>query len=183
MNAFAYVIDDSLELRLLEMRHADELFQLTDANRAYLEEFLPWVDDIGSYKDACAYIREGLQQFAANDGFQAGIWKDDALIGCINYHSIDWNNRKTELGYWIDESHSGQGIMTRCVEALLIYAFEVYMLNRVVIRAAVTNTRSRAIAERLGFTLEGILRADIRVNGEYVDHAVYGLLSPEWRAR
>lgn len=180
MNVFSYLIDSSLELRLFELRHADELFQLTQDNYAHLAEFLPWVEDINSHADCRAYIREGLQQFALNDGFQAGLWLDDALIGSIGYHNIDWNNRKTELGYWLDYRHTGHGYMTRALEAILTYSFDTYHLNRVQVRIAITNVRSRALAERVGFTLEGVLRDDVVVRGQYVDHVLYSVLARDW---
>lgn len=180
MNAFAYRIDDSLELRLFEMHHAAELFTLADANRAHLAEFLPWIDDIQSFIDTQTYIQQGLRQFASNDGFQAGLWLDDALIGSIGHHSIDWNNRKTEIGYWLDKSHVGHGYMTHALEAVLQYSFETYQLNRVQLRIAVNNTRSRNLAHIQGFTLEGILREDIMIRGKYVDHALYAMLAQDW---
>jgi ribosomal-protein-serine acetyltransferase len=54
-------------------------------------------------------------------------------------------------------------------------------LNRVEIRAAEFNTRSRAIPERLGFTQEGIIRQAEWLYDYYVDHVVYGMLSEEWK--
>ncbi len=180
MNTFAYRITDSLELRLFEMHHAVELFNLANANRAHLAEFLPWIDDIQTLSDAQAYIQQGLRQFSANDGFQAGIWLDDALIGSIGHHSIDWNNRKTELGYWLDKSHLRRGYMMLSLEAIIQHCFETYQLNRIQLRIAVNNTRSRILAERLHFKLEGVLRQDVLIRGQYVDHALYALLAQEW---
>jgi ribosomal-protein-serine acetyltransferase len=179
---FHYPVDDEVELRLFEMRHADELFALAEENREHLLRFLPWIEDIHSYIDTRQFIREGLTQFANNDGFQAGIWYCNALVGCIGYHSIDWANRRSEIGYWLDRGHQGRGIMTRSVRALTDYAFRVYGLNRVILRCAVENARSRAVAERLGFQFEGVLREDLYVNFRYVDHALYGMLAHEWHA-
>ena len=69
------------------------------------------------------------------------------------------------------------------MRALIEHAFVARELHRVVIRAGVGNARSRAVAERLGFTLEGVLRqAERYPDGRYIDLAVYGLLASE-RAR
>jgi len=71
--------------------------------------------------------------------------------------------------------------MTLAVRALIDHAFGAWELHRVMIQAGVGNARSRAVAERLGFTLEGVLReAERYLDGRYIDLAVYGLLASEW---
>jgi ribosomal-protein-serine acetyltransferase len=75
--------------------------------------------------------------------------------------------------------------MTQAVRAMERFAFVDLRLERVQICNAVTNTRSRAIPERLGYTLEGILRRHVLggLGRPAVDHSIYGLLKPEWEAR
>ena len=60
-------------------------------------------------------------------------------------------------------------------------AFGEFGVHRVVIRAGVENVRSRAIAERLGFTMEGVARGEGRGSGGFYDLAVYAILEDEWR--
>ncbi|WP_252393492.1 GNAT family protein [Hydrogenibacillus sp. N12] len=104
------------------------------------------------------------------------------LVGVIGYHRIDWENKKTSLGYWLDPTVQGRGIMTRAARTMVDHAFFHLGLNRLEIRAATENTRSRRVAERLGFTLEGIIREAEWLGDRFVDHAVYGLLAREWKA-
>ena len=54
-------------------------------------------------------------------------------------------------------------------------------LNRVEIRAAPENRRSRAIPERLGFQREGVLRETERVGDRYLDEVVYGMIASDWQ--
>jgi ribosomal-protein-serine acetyltransferase len=56
-------------------------------------------------------------------------------------------------------------------------------LHRVEIRARVENARSRAVAERLGFKQEGVLRDEERVGDHYADRVLYAMLASEWPAR
>ncbi len=72
--------------------------------------------------------------------------------------------------------------MTKTVKALMHYAFEELQLNKVEIRAAVGNVKSRAIPERLNFTIEGTIRDAEWLYDRYVDHVVYGMLVKEWQA-
>ncbi len=177
---FSYIIDHELELRMFEERHAEDLFNLTDANRAYLRQWLMWADDIRSVSDSQAFIRDGLRQFAENDGFQAGIWCTGDMVGCIGFHKINWYDRNTEIGYWLARSHTGRGIMTRACRAVIDHAFNVWHLHRLVIRCAAGNSRSRAIPQRLGFRQDGIMRDEILIHGVYHDHVVYSMLADEW---
>ena len=69
--------------------------------------------------------------------------------------------------------------MTRACRALVAHAFDTLRLQRVEIRVATGNRRSRAIPERLGFREEGILRQVEWLYNHYVDHVVYGRLASD----
>jgi len=178
---FSYPLNPDAELRLIEERHARELFDLTERNRNYLRQWLPWLDATLTVEDTRNFIRDALLQFAANDGFQAGIWYRGALAGVIGYHKIDWFNRQVEIGYWLGAEYQGKGLMTDSCRALIDHAFGELRLNRVTIRCAVGNTRSCAIPERLGFTREGMVAQGEWLYDHYVDLVVYGMLSSEWK--
>ena len=179
---FSLRIDDDLELRLLEERHAEALSALSDQNRAYLRLWMPWVDQSRTVEDRRNFIKRSLEQFANNDGFAAGIWFRGRLAGVIGIHRIDRLNRTTSIGYWLGSSFQGRGIMTRACRALVDCAFNELGLNRVEIRCATENRKSRAISERLGFTQEGVIRQAEWLYDHFVDHVVYGMLAGEWRA-
>ena len=69
-----FPIDDDTELRLLEERHADELFALVDRNRAYLREWLPWLDATATVDDERSFVRTSLEGFAAGTTIEFAIW-------------------------------------------------------------------------------------------------------------
>jgi ribosomal-protein-serine acetyltransferase len=98
----------------------------------------------------------------------------------IGYHTVDWSNRSTRIGYWLDEGHQGGGTMTAAVRLLVDHALTVWRLNRVEIRAAMENRRSRAIPERLGFREEGVHRQAEQVGGRYLDSVAYSMLAADW---
>ena len=175
--------DDEVEVRVLTLADAPALFALTDGNRAHLRRWLPWVDDTRSAKDTATFIRRGREQLRRDDGFQAGIWYRGELVGAIGYHTWNWVARRTEIGYWIAEPFQGKGIATRACRALVDYAFRGLGLGRVEIKAAAGNARSRAVAERLGFIQEGVLREAEYSSDGLVDQAVYGVLRGEWASR
>ncbi len=172
---------DGVYLRLLEEVDAPELHELIEANRAYLARWLPWAAN-QTFDDTLDFIRRTLAQLTDNDGFQTAVVSEGGLIGMIGYHAVDWGSRSTSIGYWLDEGHQGKGTMTAAVRVLVEHALSVWELNRIEIRAAVENHRSRAIPERLGFLQEGTLRQRELINGRYLDCVVYSMLSEDWRA-
>jgi ribosomal-protein-serine acetyltransferase len=180
--AFHFPVNDRTELRLLDIAHAESLFQLFKANRDHLRAWHPWVDVLTSAATVEAAIRVWQQQHASHRGFHSGIWFDGQLCGVINHLNVDWTNRWTALSYWLGAAHQGQGIMTACCRTMIDHAFNDWKLNRVTIECASENLRSRAIPERLGFKLEGVIRSIEWLHDHYADHALYGLLSSDQTA-
>jgi ribosomal-protein-serine acetyltransferase len=167
------------ELRLLEESDAEELHAVVEANRPHLAQWLPWAA-AQTLADTRAFLALARRQAADNNGFQCAILASGRIVGTIGFHRVDWGNRATSLGYWLAEDAQGEGTMTMAVRALVDWAFNGWGLHRVEIRAAVGNSRSRAVAERLGFREEGLLRQVERVGGRYLDHVVYAVLAAEW---
>ena len=96
------------------------------------------------------------------------------IVGSSGLHRIDWSVPSFEIGYWVRTPDSGQGYATEAVEAIGSFAFEKLGARRIEIRADTRNTRSRAIPEKLGYQLEGVLRHDcLHVDGRLRDTAVY----------
>lgn len=180
---FTYRLEPGLTLELLQPRHAAELFDAVDENRDHLSPWMPWVEATKSVADVEAFIATTLRQIADNNGFQTAIRSGEAIVGVIGMHKIDWHNKSTSLGYWLSQDAQRQGIMTKACTAYVSHAFDELRLHRVEIRCATENAKSRAIPKRLGFTNEGVLRQVECINGQYLDHVVYGLLAPEWHKR
>ncbi len=172
------------ELRLLQIDDAAQMFALTDANRDYLREWLPWVDTIEGVNDTQNFIRHTHQQATDRSGFVAAIWKlsgaaqieKDRIVGVIGLNKIEWQNRIGYIGYWLAESDRGRGIMTGACRILIEYAFLKLNLNRLVIACASENQRSRSIPIRLGFSYEGVARDAEWLYDRFVDHDIYALL-------
>ena len=173
-------VDDEITLRLLVETDAEAIFALTEAHRAYLRRWLPWVDDTRTLEDTQRFIRIGLRHWAHRGSVNLVIWYRGAVVGVIGLNYINWERRITEIGYWLAESAQGQGVMTRACRALVTYAFKELGMERVEIRCAVTNDRSRAIPQRLGFIEDNQLT---RYEWRY-DHAVdavsYRMLAADW---
>jgi ribosomal-protein-serine acetyltransferase len=107
---------------------------------------------------------------------EGGGWR---LVGWAQLE-IDGQARSGEVGYWLDAGFVGRGLATRAVTAILDHAFGPLGLERIGLPTTIDNLRSQGVAERLGFTREGVLRNAAAFPAERRDLVVYGLLAREW---
>ena len=177
---FQYEVDDEIMLQAISEYDAAEMFRLTENSRESLREWLPWVDGTRTVQDSLAFIQYSLEAYEARKGLNCGVFFQGKLVGIVSFNSIDWANRIGYIGYWLAVDFQGHGIMTRAVRGITDYAFDEMKLNRVDIRAAIGNKKSRAIPERLGFKEEGMLRQTEWLYNHFVDHVVYGMLKTDW---
>ena len=180
---FSRKVAPDIEIRLFELKDAETVFAVVERNRAYLREWLPWVDFTASADNIRNFIVRVREQFETGRGPQAGIWIRGEFAGSVGCHPIDWPNKNCSIGYWIEERYQGKGIMTRCCTTLIDYLFRDLGLHRVTIQCGTDNRRSCAIPERLGFTREGLTRDGEWVNDHWVDLVVWGMLEQDWPVR
>lgn len=168
-----------IRLRPWEPEDAEAVFALVEAERERLRRWLPWVDHTDSAYDISDFIRRSRNDSLEGRSVVLGMFEDGCVIGgvgaAIGVHGAD----EADIGYWVVSSAEGRGVVTAAVLRLVAWLFEEGM-HRITIRAAVDNTRSRAVAERLGFTFEGVLREALFLDGRHRDAALYSLLRGEW---
>jgi ribosomal-protein-serine acetyltransferase len=176
---FSRRLTDTLLLRAVEDADAEQLHAAIAANREHLARWLAWAGG-QTLADTRAFIGRARLQLEAGEGLQAAILDRGAIIGMVGFPQVSRADRAARIGYWLVEDAQGRGTMTRAVAALVDHAFAGWRLHRVEVRAAVENTRSRAIPRRLGFSEEGVLRQAERIGDRQLDLVVYGMLAAEW---
>jgi ribosomal-protein-serine acetyltransferase len=178
-----FLLDADTVLRPLTAADAASFHRVIAANQAHLDRWLRWSGEIRSEAEAAAMIALFTDKVAAGDGFHLGLWVQGELVGgsvCWFIHRL---HRNAEVGYWLSQRATGRGLATRATTAVLDHLFTHERLHRVEMHCAVDNTASRAVAERLGLSLEGVRRDSHWITDRFRDHAVYGILHSEWAAR
>lgn len=175
-------VDNEISLHPVTLSDADEMYALVDANREHLGRWLPWVEGLRSVGDERRWLRQRTGMDAAADEEAWLIRYQGATVGAIGL-IYDTPNNGAEVGYWLTEAAQGHGIITRSCSTLLGYAFMVRSVHRMQLRAASENARSVAVAERLGFTFEGVQREALYSSTGYRDAKVYSMLVSEWEQR
>jgi ribosomal-protein-serine acetyltransferase len=173
-------IDQNLTLELTAEKHAKVLYDAVDNNREHLSKFLPWVGNMQSVNDFQNYIKSCEILYLQGKEVSFVIISNDDTVGRIGLHHLDTQNKNAAIGYWLTKNAEGKGIITKSCEAIINYGFQKLELQRIEIKAAVENLRSRAIPEKFRFTKEGILRQAELVNGKFLDLVLYSILRSEW---
>ncbi|MDM5336277.1 GNAT family protein [Fictibacillus enclensis] len=177
---FFLQVDEEISLKLLEKRDAQLLFQLTEHSRDHLRNWLGWVDYSRTLKDTKTFIKLANQKYADSTDLVTMIWYRGIPAGSLALYDIKWNNYSANIGYWLGKDFEGKGIMVRSCGAMVDYSFGTLSLNRLELKAALANKRSRSVAERLGFKQEGELRQAEWLYDHFVDVALYGMLAEDW---
>jgi RimJ/RimL family protein N-acetyltransferase len=84
-----------------------------------------------------------------------------------------------EVGYWLAAPARGRGVATRAVRLICAWAFETMPLARIQLHTLPGNEASERVAERAGFTREGLLRSFAEMKGKRVDITMFSLLPGE----
>lgn len=176
-------VGDGIWLVAPTLDDAAELFAVIDANRAHLREWLPWLDGTNTVEDEVGFLKMCADERAAGSTAFWVIRENGAAVGTISLNWIDTQNRGCGAGYWLSKGCEGRGIVTRSCARLMDHVFEDVGIRRFVLEAALENTGSRAVAERLGMRLEGETKDREWLYDHWVDAALYAITSPEWRAR
>jgi ribosomal-protein-serine acetyltransferase len=176
------LIDQDLKLQLIEEKFAPDIYALVEKNRAHLAQWLPFVNKAVDITFIEQYIQGSQQRFRAGQEVAFVIQYQRCVVGRVGVYRIDRINHVAELGYWLDQSQEGKGLVTRSCSALLRFCFGQLQLNRMEIRTATENHKSNAIAQRLRFIHEGTFREAELLNDKYQAINVHSLLRKEWES-
>jgi ribosomal-protein-serine acetyltransferase len=183
---FTWPLGDGVALIPRTAALADAHFALVEANYRRLARWFPDAFQEPPTRDGVranlhragqAWLEGSILPLSLAVQVEGG-WR---LVGWVQLE-INARARSAEVGYWLDAEFEGRGLVTRAVTAVLDYAFGTLGVARVALPTTVDNTRSRGVAERLGFTQEGLLREAAAFPGERRDLVIYGLLAREWRS-
>jgi ribosomal-protein-serine acetyltransferase len=165
-------------LRHLELDDAGELLAAVESDRPRLEAWLHWprrvVDLAGSRRLIDDYRRRVDGRWAG-----LGVFIAQRLVGGTNLLRWMPEHDQIELGVWATRQAEGRGLMRAACAATIRYARAELRIQRVEWRAGVENTRSRALAVRLGFVEEGVARSAEAIDGRRLDVVCFSLVETE----
>lgn len=176
---------DRLILQKFAKRDAHTLDDAIKVSLPDLNQWLPWARMDYTQSDTTAFIRESIQAWKEERAWDYSVRTTDAPkrhVGNISFWTVSKLGKIAEIGYWVRSDETSRGICTEAVGLLLEETFNSLGYHKVVLRIAVGNDPSDRVAEKLGFTREGVLREELLIRGNWVDHSLWSLLDREYRA-
>ncbi|WP_082104303.1 GNAT family N-acetyltransferase [Demequina soli] len=172
-----------VRLRPLHARDESAWLTLRAANREWLKPWEASVPPEGEAPDMSfrSFVRLERRQRRDLESIALAIEVDGALVGRVAVAGIQWGaQRSASLGYWIAREHAGRGTVTRASALVLDHAFRAG-LHRIEIAIRPENAASRRVAEKLGFTEEGVRRSYLYIDGAWRDHVIFARTQDEPR--
>jgi ribosomal-protein-serine acetyltransferase len=175
--------------RVVLLRHrasdAVDLFTALEASRERLAAWLRFPNPLQTVEATRDWLIhcEARWQLRQALGFAIRHGETHDYLGGVDLHTIVWERRFFALGYWLCSGAEGKGYMSEAVQLVTDYAFTVLGANKVALRCDARNTRSAAVAERLGFVQEARLRGEaVTIDGALADELQYALTraDPRW---
>lgn len=157
---------------------------LRRASRDYLQPWEPtWPEDDLSRaafrRRLGVYARE-MEQGTAWPFFIFDDSEDERLLGAVTLSNIRRGVAETGvLGYWIGQAVAGRGYATAAVRAVRDFGFGDLGLHRIEAACLPSNGPSRRVLEKAGFRQEGLARAYLKINGDWADHLLFGVVRDE----
>lgn len=171
--------NENTSLELINDSHSQVIFDLVDANRAHLREWLPFVDRMQTVEFAANFVKGTMQRNKDGNEYAFVIIANNQVIGRVGVYKIDAQNKIGEIGYWLAENQQGKGIVTESCKAMIALCFSELQLNRIEIKCGTENYKSQSIPEKLNFTKEGIMRKAELLYDKFIDLNLYSLLKTD----
>lgn len=179
MNA-PYLEDERVRITLLDLSNYKHLIPI--AKEKDLVYYSP--SDIATPESLKTYVQTAVDGYYHKTTIPFIIYdkQANAYSGSTRFANIDKHNKKLEIGWtWIGRDFQGSGLNKHMKFLMLQYVFETMKFDKVQFRVDERNIRSRKAVEKIGGTLEGILRSDmLMLNGFKRNTCYYGILKEEW---
>lgn len=135
----------------------------------------------GDYKNAEDVFMNLKRREKSVRQYMYGIYKNKELLGEIGLSDSSPMNKSGYVGYWLKKSARGAGIINKLLPRIEQLAFEDLGMHKLNLECDAKNIASRKIAEKNGYTLDGIMRdACMWPDGTFHDECRYSKLKSEF---
>jgi RimJ/RimL family protein N-acetyltransferase len=147
------------------------------------QRWLPFPKEYGPIeaRSWCTETAAERRDSGAGDHYGVVRREDGRLIACLWTKRTDWVARATEVSYAVTPEARGFGVAAEAVDALAVALVLEHGFQRIELRVAPGNLASRRVAQKAGFTYEGLLRNAGYVHSGRVDLEIWSLVAADLR--
>ncbi len=167
-------------LKKRSLEQAGAVFQLIDQNREHLDSWMPWAKKTRTQKDTEEYLQNAIQEWGEAKLIDYSLYLKDSntLIGSAGLHTIRWETKTCEVGYWLGKNFEGHGYVSEAVQLLENLAI-TFGFHRMYLSCDSQNQKSVNVAVRNRYQLECKQIEAVNLNGNLRDNLRYiKLLNP-----
>ncbi|WP_293132228.1 GNAT family protein [Microcoleus sp. bin38.metabat.b11b12b14.051] len=170
---------ERLLLRKITLNDASDMFEY--ASNPEVSEYTMWSTHV-SIEDTKYFLKSLTRMYKRRELVDWGIVHkaEKKFIGTCGFVEWSMTHSRAEIGYALSARHWGEGYMSEAVNAIIEFGFREMLLNRIMGRCEVNNIASARVMEKVGMQLEGILRQQVFVKGQYWDLKIYSILREEF---
>ena len=181
LKPLAVIEGKSVRLRAPQAADYAQWSKLRGDSREFLT---PWEPTWASDELTRAAFRRRLQRYKQAERAGTGMMffvfdrRTDDLVGGCQLSNVRQGAAQSaaSLGYWMGKPHAGKGLMTDAVVTLVRHAFDRMGFHRIEAACLPTNTASRRVLTKAGFTAEGTARKYLKINGDWQDHLLFAII-------
>ncbi len=147
-------------------------------------EYLMWYPHLNLHETK-GYVEFMLRNYrkCLPSDWAVVLKENGKVIGNCGFTSVEMKHECAELGYVLSPSYWGRGLMDEAMKGVMAVCFEQLEAHRAILRIVDENIHSKALAERLGFRLEGRMFNSFFMKGGYRTICVYAMLEQEYAER
>lgn len=175
---------DGVVLRHPQAGDYEAWARLRDHSRAHLQPWEPtWGPDELTRASYRRRINRYAQEIREDRGYPFWVMSPTGQLmgGCTLSNVRRGVSQTASLGYWMGVQYAGQGAMTASVKLALRHAFSQLGLHRIEAACLPINEASRRVLQKNGFSEEGFARKYLKIDGEWRDHLLFGIVEEDWR--
>ena len=189
------LLDAPVELRPVRVSDARTWREIRVRNASWLRPWEPSNPETPLHRSSIgpyvAMVRTMRREARQGQALPWVVTYGGQFAGQLTVGSIVWGSaRSGQVGYWIDESFAGHGIIPTALAMAVDHCFRVVGLHRLEASIRPENAASRRVVEKLGFREEGVRVRQLHINGAWRDHICYAItteevptgMMPRWRS-
>lgn len=181
-SAFPTLETERLVLRQVDISDAEDVFALRGDYAVTKLNFGSSYRSVDDARRLIARMQDGFDT-ATHMRFGVTLRGENRVIGLIGFNNFAFADRRSSVGFDLQQAYWGRGIMPEALAAVLDFGFSRIQLNRIEADCSIMNLASQKVLRKAGFTYEGRQREQYFYDGIYYDLLLWGILRREWAGR